>query len=264
MPFADVETVHSRYAGLSSALEAALRDQAYTPNPSQVFVNMDGDHLIGDHPVSGSPASRSELFEKVEPHRGDSALMKSATTRFCREHQRKGPAIPKSGNDTFGHVCRFEALIDGVRPADSSQTRESVRAKLRDVIHDAPLPHRLSRQRRRLGANRLRCYQMWCYLPPDPQAVFAAIGMSRAEVVNLLGLGFEAFTEPSEELIRFAHRLPPGLDAFQPTAWDAEHCAYWRPGGFTWKLDGSGYGLSEVVHLPIKGQDLYVAIEPIP
>jgi hypothetical protein len=72
-----------------------------------------------------------------------------------------------------------------------------------------------------------------------------------------LGLGC---ADRDEELLLWEHRLEAHQHAHRPTAFDAEAYEYFRPGGKTQPLSGSG-GLHEVVHPMITANQLAARIE---
>jgi len=141
---------------------------------------------------------------------------------------------------------------------------DAARAFLRDLIDALPLDSRQKRQRADLAGKNLSLYQMWSFPAADVSNPFSEIGDRRAEVVNILGVGYFADESPNAELVRFAHTLPAGVTAHLPTAWDAEFECCWRPKGRTYQLDRDEYGVREVVHVRIAGENLTVAIESIP
>jgi hypothetical protein len=75
-----------------------------------------------------------------------------------------------------------------------------------------------------------------------------------------LGLGL---TGPDEELLVWEHALQPPQTAHRPTALDAEAYEYFRPGGKTRPLSGTD-GVHEVVHRPIRADQLVARIESVP
>ena len=79
--------------------------------------------------------------------------------------------------------------------------------------------------------------------------------------ICVLGLGYIG---AADEVVGFAHRLPAGIEARRPTAWDAGCSTCWRTGGRTYRLDREEYGLREVVHDRIKGEHLFASIQILP
>jgi hypothetical protein len=123
---------------------------------------------------------------------------------------------------------------------------------------------KLALQRLDLTGKALSPYQVWAFPASDSRAPLAEVGESRADAVNALGLGYYAVEKPGEELVRWAHRLPDAIDARRPTVWDASTCAgnvYWRPWRKTCQLSAEVPGVTEVVHPPIRGEDLVQPIE---
>ncbi len=75
-----------------------------------------------------------------------------------------------------------------------------------------------------------------------------------------LGLGHIDLTR--EVLLVLGHRLPGGITPHTPTTFDAETSEYYRPGGSTKPLSGpDADGMPEVVHDPITGDQLALAVE---
>lgn len=261
MSFRDAEATDATLGGSAAILRGALVKVGYKRNPFQIYDNMDSDPHIGALPEAEKPASRIELLKRVAAHRADQARMRDEAVIFCGEHPQEGPSFPDAATTTFGRVNSFPSLVNAVADQDSSLSRSRAEALLRDVIHDAAPATRLERQRLALSGKTLSLYQMWCYPAGDPQKPFTEIGTIRSEAVNVLGLG--CFADDAE-LLRWAHTLPGGITAHLPTAWDAGDYACWRPGGRTYRLDSDDYGVPEVVHRPITGDNLTAPIEPIP
>lgn len=249
---------------MASLLRASVAKAGYARNPHQIYDNMDTDPVIKALPGTGKPAARVELLNGVAAHRDDQARMRVEAVLFCRAHQQEGPTFPTATNPTFGRVNGFRALVNAVAHPNSGLSLARAEALLRDVIHDAPLTMRFARQRAALAGKTLGRNQMWCYPVGDLGNPFAEIGGNRSATVNVLGLGWYAYNAPDDELVRWAHTLPETIAAHLPTAWDAGESVYWRPGGRTYRLDDDAYGVSEVVHNPITGDCLTVAIDPIP
>jgi hypothetical protein len=138
-------------------------------------------------------------------------------------------------------------------------------ALVRDLVAAvADTATKLARQKTELAGKTFSRYQMWCYPAADSWSPFREIGTTRAEAVNMLGLGYYAYDEPHAEIVRWAHALPAPVRAYRPTAWDAggdKGNVHWRPGGRAYQLERDEYGLLEVVHNPIKGADLIAPIE---
>ncbi len=263
MPFEDAEATDARLDGVPALLREAVAKADYRRNPHQIFDNMDSDPQIGDLPEADKPASRIELLEVAAVHRADQAEMRDEAVLYCRSHQQEGPPYPDAANITFGRVNRFRSLVNAIADSDSALGVHRAEALLRDVIHDAPPATRLERQRSSLAGRILGSRQMWCYPAGDAANPFAEIGNSRIEAVNVLGLGWYAYDAPDDELVRWAHMLPDAIGAYLPTAWDADDSVYWRPGGRTYRLDRDDYGVPEVVHNPVAGDNLTAPIYPI-
>jgi hypothetical protein len=261
MSFQSAEAAEPSVAGIAPLLRDSLHELTYPPNTNQIYDNMDTDPLIGVTVEAGKPACRVELLKRVVPHVLDLSSMRAETELFCREHLQEGPLFPDIANTTLGRVTTFEAIVKAIADEDSPAGLEDARALLRDAI-DAPLSAtRLARQRADLADKNLSRFQMWSFPAADPSAPLAEIGPARQEALNILGLGYIG---PHEEVVAFAHRLPAGLSAYRPTAWDAGCFVWWRIGGRTYRLDLDEYGLREVVHERIRGEHLVASIDTLP
>ena len=271
MSFREAEATDASLSGLAALLHTALEKPGYRRNPHQIYDNMDADPLIGPLPEPGKPASRIELLRQLSRHRANPSVIPDEVVLFCRAKPQQGPGLPNAETTTFGHVHRFDALVNAVVDPSRGMTLKKAKALLEDDIR-APAPaNRLERQRTELADYTLGRHQMWSCPVGDPRNPFAEIGSTRADSVNVLGLGYFAHDARNEKLVRWAHTVPKSNTpnkpaACRPTAWDAgadNGSVHWRPGGRTYRLDRDEYGLPEVVHDPIKGENLVVAIEAL-
>jgi hypothetical protein len=196
-------------------------------------------------------------------HRMNTYEIPDELVSFCRANLQQGPVQIAAA--TIGRVQGLNSLVRALVNPRSILDLDSAEALVRDLVADVVDPTtKLARQKSQLDGQTLSRFQMWSYPAADSLSPFREIGSTRAEAVNVLGLGYYADTEPNAELVRWAHTLPVTIRAHRPTAWDA--CAdkgnvYWRPGGSTYKLHSDEYGLQEFVHNPVQGQDLTVPIE---
>jgi hypothetical protein len=260
MSFQDAEAAETSVAGIASLLRDSLREPAYIRNANQVYDNMDTDPLIGPTPAAGEPACRVDLLTRVAAHAPDLLRVRDEAQLFCREHLREGPEFLDAAITTFGRVCTFESLVSAIADPSSPSGLDDARALLRDAIDAPPSPARLARQRADLDGKNLSRFQMWSFPVADPANPLAEIGPERDEAVNVLGLGYIA---PADEVVGFAHRLPAGVEAHPPTAWDAGCFPWWRAGGRAYRLDRDEYGLREVVHDRIRGEHLVASIDTL-
>jgi len=260
MSFQKAEIAEASVAGLANVLRDSLREPDYLRNIDQVYENMDSDPLIAATAVVGQPASRVELLLTIAPHRPDQARLKSEAELFCRDHHQEGPQFPDAANTAFARVCTFESLVNAIADPASPSGLDDARALLRDAIDEPLSSARLTRQRADLDGKNLSRFQMWSFPVADPTNPLAEIGPLRDEAVNILGLGY---IDPADEVVGFAHRLPAGIEAHQPTAWDAGRFTCWRTGGRSYRLDRDEYGLREVVHDRIRGEQLFASIQTL-
>ena len=267
MSFPAAEATEPALAGLSPILRDAHEVSSYLPNPHQVYDNMDTDPLIAAHPTHGKPASRLELLQRVSVHGTNIGTIKNEVVSFCRSHLQEGPLDAAAANATLGRLHRKAALAHQIADPASPTGLADARAKIDELIDFMGTPPaRLALQRAELAGRVLSRFQMWVYPAADPADPFQEIGTTRAEGVNVLGLGHFHDHEPTAELVRWAHTLPDPITAHQPSAWDAGAAmdnVYWRPGGHSWRLDQTGPGLPELVHDPISGDHLAAPIEPL-
>lgn len=261
MSFIDAEAEDADLNDLSLLVRNALFEGGYARNQNQAFDNLNSDPLIPDTAEPSKPGSRLELLQFLSPHRTDLAQMRTAIRTFGYARQGQGPFFVDAAVSTFGRVCRFDAIANAIAASDSSLSLEDARALLQDAINDTSSATKLARQRADLAGRRLSSFQMWAFPIADAAAPFAEIGNSRHDAVNILGLGH--FGASGDELVRFAHELSASVHPHIPTAWDADCSVYWRIGGRTFLLDRAEYGLREVVHAPITGDNLVTAIETL-
>lgn len=232
-------------------LRQLLRQPDYSANPGQVFDNLDADPQIPDQ-SAGPQGSRQGLLDALP---GDPSTARVAGRDYSRAHQREGSPAP-SGL-VLGHVRELDRLVTALYHPGVGLTRAQIRSELLDLMRARPAATALADQSRRLAFERLSSYQMWSFycdhgeLPPGPMA------LRRSQVIDRLGLGHLQTT--TDVLVFFTHRLPGGVKAHRPTAWDGELAnPCWRPTGRSEPLSGGGSarGFPEVVHLPIRGSDL--------
>jgi hypothetical protein len=161
----------------------------------------------------------------------------------------------------------MRSLVNAVADPTSGLSLRNAEALVRDVVGGASdSARKLAKQRTDLAEKVLSRYQMWCYPAADARNPFREIGTTRADAVKMLGLGYYAYNEPAAEIVRWAHALPDSIRAHQPTAWDAgadKGNVHWRPGGSTYQLDRDDFGLPEVVHDPVTGENLVAPIETL-
>ena len=265
MSFQDAEASDASLNGISTILRAALEQPGYGRNPHQVYDNMNSDPLIGAQPEAGEPESRSELLLHVKSHRANPSAVPDEVVLFCRANLQQGPASSSSGTLILGRVQSLVSVANAIADQSSALSQSHAEALVRDLVADGVnTSAKLAKQKLDLAGKALSQYQMWCFLPADPQRPFGELGTSRSEAVNVLGLGYFAFDDPAAELVRWAHVLPDTVPAHRPTAWDAGATrgnVHWRPGGRTYQLERDDCGVPEVVHAPIKGEDLSAPIE---
>ena len=271
MSFQEAEATDVNLNGLSVVLHGALAQPTYGRNPHQVYVNMDTDPLIGPLPLTGKPASRVELLSQTSKHRANPSAIADQVILFCRANLQQGPGFPNAESTTFGHVRRFDALVNAIVDSGRGLSLKNAKALLDDDIRGGSPATRLARQRTDLADYVLSKRQMWAFPVDVPNQPFAQIGTNRDDAVNILGLGHFANVAPADVLVRWAHTLPKPDDpatppARLPTAWDAgadKGNVYWRPGGMSYQLNRDDSGVPEVVHIPIKGEHLVAAIETL-
>jgi len=264
MSFQDAEDAAPTLDGIAALLCNALEKPGYTSNPNQIYDNMDSDPLIGPLPEPGKPASRSELLQRVSPHKADPAGIPKEAVKFCRANLRQGPVFPASAAASLVHVHRRQALVNAIVQSPTPMRRSRAEALVNDLLGGGiDEAAKLAKQKASLADKTLSLYQLWCYPAADPRKPFDEIGSTRAEAVNTLGLGGFA-DDTSEVLVRWAHAAPAAIKVCRPTAWDAgADNVYWRPGGYTYKLDSAGNGVQELIHDKITGENLIAPIEEL-
>jgi hypothetical protein len=267
MSFQGAEATNATLNGIAAILRMVLEEPGYSRNPHQVYDNMDSDPLIDMLPTAGKPASHVELLQHVQNHRTNPPAIPDEVVIFCRANLQHGPLLPAPGSATLGRVQSMRSLVNAVADPASALSLRNAEALVRDVVAGAPDPAtKLAKQRFEFAGRNLSRYQMWCYPAADSRDPFHEIGTTRAEAVNILGLGYYAFNEPTAEIVRWAHTLPGSIQAHRPTAWDAgadKGNVHWRPGGSTYQLDRNDFGLSEMVHNPVTGENLVAPVEAL-
>jgi hypothetical protein len=267
MSFRDAESADTTLSGIAAILRAALEEPGYRRNQHQVYDSMDLDPLIGALSEPGQPASRIQLLRRVSTHRADPSAIPDEVVLFSRSNLQQGPALPSAGAQILGRVQGLRSLVNAVADASSGLSLRNAEALVRDLVGAVTdTATRLARQKAELAGKTLSRYQMWCYPAADSRRPFREIGTTRTEAVNVLGLGCYAYNDPHAEIVRWAHALPAPVAAHRPTAWDAgadKGNVHWRSGGRTYQLERDDYGVSEVVHDPVKGADLIAAIEAL-
>ena len=267
MSFRDAEATDATLNGITAILRAALEEPGYRRNPHQVYDNMDSDPLIGMLPEAGKPASRVELLQHVQNHRANPPVIPDEVVLFCRAKLQQGPLVAAADSATLGRVQGMRSLVNAVAAPASALSLHNAEALLRDVVGGVgDSATKLAKQKFELAGKALSRYQMWCYPAADARNPFREIGTTRADAVNMLGLGYYAYDEPATEIVRWAHALPDSIRAYQPTAWDAgadKGNVHWRPGGSTYRLDRDDFGLLEMIHAPVTGEHLVAPIEAL-
>jgi hypothetical protein len=267
MPLRDAEATDPSLAGITDDLQTSLHTPAYGPNPHQCFANIDSDPLVSDLPTTGSPASRLDLLRHLAPHRSDPGTFQDQVVTFSRAHCSQGPITPIHASGVYGRVQSLKGLSTAVSGSAGSLSLNASKALIRDLVQiDGNAETRLAVQKLDLTGKLLSTYSVWAYPASRARQPFDDIGETRADAVNALGLGYFAIEKPKAELVRWAHRLPGTMNAQQPTVWDANTSAgnvYWGPWGKTCQLALEIPGVSEVVHPPIRGEDLVHPIEEL-
>ena len=267
MSFRDAEATDATLNGIVTILRAALEEPGYGRNPHQAYDNMDSDPLIGLLPEAGKPASRVELLQHVQSYRANPSVVPDAVVLFCRAKLQQGPVLSAPDPVTLGRVQGMRSLVNAVADPASALSLRNAEALVRDLVGGAPDPAtKLAKQKSELAGKALSRYQMWYYPAADARNPFHEIGTTRAEAVNMLGLGYYAYDEPAAEIVRWAHALPGSIQAHKPTAWDAgadKGNVHWRPGGSTYQLYRNDFGLPEVVHDRVTGDNLVAPIEAL-
>jgi hypothetical protein len=267
MSFRDAEATDATLNGIAAILRTALEESGYRRNPHQVYDNMDSDPLIGILPEAGKPASRVELLQHVQNHRANPPVIPDEVVLFCRAKLQQGPVLSAPDPVTLGRVQGMRSLVNAVADPASALSLRNAEALVRDIVGGAADPAtKLAKQKSELAGKALSRYQMWYYPAADARNPFHEIGTTRAEAVNMLGLGYYAYDEPAAEIVRWAHALPGSIQAHKPTAWDAgadKGNVHWRPGGSTYQLYRNDFGLPEVVHARVSGDNLIAPIEAL-
>jgi hypothetical protein len=147
--------------------------------------------------------SRTGLLRRVNDHRADPTAIPDQVVLFCRANLQQGPLFAAAGTSVFGRVQGLRSLVDTIAGPTSVLSRRDAEAFVRDLVAMvADSATKLARQKSELAGKKLSRYQMWCYPASDPGDPFREIGTTRADAVNVLGLGFYAFETPDAKLVR--------------------------------------------------------------
>lgn len=271
MSFATL-TLPAEHQSLLSDLKTALEQPGYrhpvnggTPQPDQVFENVDSDPQIPDTASSATLASRQGLLDTLVAH-GPSTLdeFREHFIRFCRGQARQGAVVDAARTRRLGHVHQLDRLAAWLRDPASPLGVGETRAWLRDLVRTPGTAlDRLALQQAAIAKDTLSPHDQWSFLDDADDDPFKSLPKRRPDVVNRLGLGH--VVDPTIELVGWTHHLPPDITPHRPTAWDATLFPCGRPHGRTEPLDGSGgyNGLAEVVHRPIGADHLATPIEAV-
>jgi hypothetical protein len=219
----------------------------------QVFLNLDNDAQV-------SQKLREELLDLLLGRAvGVEDVVEDCVFTFCRAHQRHGKPNATAQRAVLGHVEErgtFVSTLQSVKYGKNPLTRKKRNTGL--LLDRVLREPDLAGQQSLLANCDLSMWIMWSFYqsrkPGDP---YYNLPKQKSQLVRRLGL---RLSEPGKELLLWEHRLESRQIAHKPTALDAEAFDYYRPGGKTHPLSGSG-GLPEVVHQPISSNQLVGMIE---
>jgi hypothetical protein len=240
---ADGRTTHASHSSLALA--------TFRTTHPQVFANLDEDGNI-------EQGYREELLgQLLNAHPHDLGVVRSKMESFCRSHQGLGTENAAARHADLGHVedrSKTErALASVARPTSGVTVKDSGA-----LVIDKIVRLDLAGQRRLLKGFWLSKYQMWSFYRPrtrnDP---FQGLSLRARSLRRRLGLGQ---IDPTTPLLLWVHQLRSDQVARTPTTFDSEINEFYRPGGKTQPLTGSG-GLNEVVHPPVTGDQLTLRIQ---
>ncbi len=166
------------------------------------------------------------------------------------QEQRKGPRRRLRPEQVLGHCIPNSVMVDRL----SDPNREEFMLRPQATTRMAAfLDQSLGGQRRFLGRYGIRDHLMWsCYEAAATGAPFSRTGTTQTELHRRLGLGH--YDLHDDRLLYMKHRLPAGVDALVPTAFDAGTSPYFEHGGRSKPLAGPKRdGVNEAVHSPIPG-----------
>ncbi len=255
---------------LVEQMRESLRRTDFDADPDRVFNNMDSDALIPDVPSADRATSRLEMLDDplmtALPATATGKEVKDAAVGFCRAHKQEGPDDPVAQGHVLGRVWPF-AKLDGLLKLKAKVRSLRMGSGLRVLVKN----RNLAEQRAMLATAPLGEQLMWSfYHPTDRDNPFRSLGGGSDSMADRLGLGED--WSAKHDLVKWGHRLPLGMTAHTPTAWDGgADNPYWFPGGRTRPLsaDGGGSkdpaigpddGLPEVVHDPVMGSQLAIPI----
>ena len=250
----DAWQAEGRFDDAGHALAALATFGKVSAAHAQVLDNLDNDPRI-------SSAKRRALLEQLlNAVADDEDIVVSNVVNFCRAHQCKGPKQPTAQQAYLGHVEERAKLERTLASASRASAKSGITRRRRSAAPavDHILRADLESQRNLLKTVYLAKRIMWSlYQSRFLDEPFHRVSTEAGELVRRLGLGV---TDPSKELLFWAHRLLPHQTARVPTAFDAADYEFFRPGGKTMPLTGDD-GMREVVHPPVTGDQLTHRIE---
>lgn len=265
MSFANVANTPDRKNAVDR-LKQATEVVSYAKNSNQIFDNMNSDTQIPDSPTTDSPASRSQLIDILEAENStDDTKNLELVHNFCYGHTQEGETDSVATTATLGRVHDVKTLAGHLHSQKhSGGTPNQILLRLRRLMRIRNPGNRLNLQKSEFGSDKLSKHQMWsCYDSRHLDDPFSGLGDSREATVVRLGLGYK----PTDELVRWTHKLPSDIIPHRPTAWDSnvgEWSVLWRPTGKTHPTrSGLGGGFTEVVHNTTTAQNLVMAMEPL-
>jgi hypothetical protein len=217
-------------------------------------VNLDTDNQI-------SQAKREELLKQsILVDVKDPGAVEAKVLGYCRAHQCSGGLRATAQGATLGHVeerGRLENTFESTASAKSPLAKKRRTSIL--FVHEL-LSKTLAEQQSLLNGKPLSRWIMWSfYQPRRTDTPFHGVSKDKSELIRRLGLGR---ANRGEDFLLWEHTLETHQTANRPTAFDAEAYDFFRPGGKTRPLSGSG-GLPEVVHPPVTGNQLAAPIESV-
>ncbi len=226
---------------------------------SQVYSNLNNDNAIDDASAGLTVHLREELLNQLlttKSPRLDPVPAKNKLTSFFQAHQELGNSVDNHESLILGHVFPMSKLEKvWIRHA-----RLGLASTMTAIPASSLLTLSARAQKKCLRPLCFHDYNTFSFyrqrLRTKP---FQGVSTKAISLRRRLGLG----ESPSgESLVWFSHQIgKDGNKVRNPTALDAGWYEFYRPGGRTRPLYGTG-GLPEAVHPPVHGKHLQSAMRP--
>ncbi len=193
--------------------------------------------------------SLRKFFDLLESINGAEPKLKNLCLKFFRKHQRLGSQVVIQniiGRMTM-KVSLCEALADELlKRRGKIITPTQLRRTIDDCLRSSNKYALLTALKRAYAGCRFGRHLMWSFENDQVSGSFYS-------EINLSILSCQlGLSDQKHPKYAIAHKLPHSIKAYRPTAFDAEFCDQWQPGGKTKPLPlcTKAGGYKEIVHKP--------------